>query len=192
MRERIKEFGEKMRIIFCITGASGAIYARRCLESLKDEAEIHLIISDAAKIVIDKELHQGPDEFKKHAKVYYDFNDIQAPIASSSYDFNAVLVIPCSMKTLGMIASGISSNLIVRVCDIALKEDRKLVLMPRETPLSLIHLENMTKVKRAGGIILPATPGFYHDPKEISDIVNFMVGKVRQQLGLPQSFIKYE
>ncbi|NVM30100.1 MAG: UbiX family flavin prenyltransferase [Candidatus Helarchaeota archaeon] len=181
-----------MRIIFCITGASGAIYARRCLEYLQDVAEIHLIISDAAKIVINKELHQDPDEFQKYSKVHYDFNDIQAPIASSSFDIDAVLVIPCSMKTLGMIASGISSNLIVRACDVALKEGRKLILMPRETPLSLIHLENMSKVKRGGGIILPAAPGFYHDPKDLSDIVNFMVGKVCQQLGLPQSFIKYE
>lgn len=181
-----------MRIIFCITGASGAIYAKACLEYLKKEAEIHLIISDAAKIVIEKELNQDLDAFYKLAKVTYDFNDIQAPIASSSFYFDAVLVIPCSMKTLGMIASGISSNLIVRACDVALKEGRKLVLMPRETPLSLIHLENMAKVKRAGGTILPAAPGFYHDPKNLSDIVNFMVGKVCQQLGLPQSFIKYE
>lgn len=183
---------KKMRIIFCITGASGAIYAKTCLEYLQEKAEIHLIISDAAKIVIEKELHQDPDTLTKYAKVIYDFNDIQAPLASSSFQFDAVLVIPCSMKTLGMIAGGISSNLIVRVCDVALKEGRKLILMPRETPLSLIHIENMLKVKKAGGVILQAAPGFYHDPKDISDIVNFMVGKVYQQLGLKQSFIKYE
>ena len=181
-----------MRIIFCITGASGAIYAKNCLEYLKNKAEIHLIISDAARIVLKKELNLITEEIEEYADVSYDVNDIQAPIASSSFNFDAVLVVPCSMKTLGLIANGIATNLIARVCDIALKEGRKLILMPRETPLSLIHLENMSKVKRAGGIILPATPGFYHAPKNLMDIVSFMVGKVCQQLGIPQSFIKYE
>jgi len=181
-----------MRIIFCITGASGAIYAMSCLEHLKREAEIHLIISDAARIVIQKELNQDLGEFKKLVDKVYDFNDIGSPLASSSFDFDAVLVIPCSMKTLGLIASGIASNLIIRVCDVALKEGRKLILMIRETPLSFIHIENMSKVKKAGGIILPASPGFYHNPKDVSDLVNFMVGKVCQQLGLNQSYIKYE
>ncbi len=181
-----------MRIIFGITGASGAIYAKKTLEFLAKHAEIHLIISDAAQIVIEKELSQDSDEFSAFAKKKYDFTDIQAPIASSSFHFDAALIIPCSMKTLGMIASGIASNLIVRVCDVALKEGRKLILMPRETPLSLIHLENLVKVKRAGSIILPAAPGFYHSPRDLSDLVNFMVGKVSQLLGLPQTFIKYE
>jgi len=180
-----------MRIIFGITGASGAIYAKKSLEFLAKHAEIHLIISDAARIVIQKELSQDPAELSTSATVY-DFNDIQAPIASSSFHFDAAVIIPCSMKTLGMIASGIASNLIVRVCDVALKEGRKLILMPRETPLNLIHLENMVKVKRAGGIILPAAPGFYHSPRDLSDLVNFMVGKVSQLLGLPQTFITYE
>ncbi|MFX1297984.1 MAG: UbiX family flavin prenyltransferase [Promethearchaeota archaeon] len=181
-----------MKLIFGITGASGAIYAKKCLEFLQSIAEIHLIISEAAKIVIEKELHQDSSEFKKLSSYSYEINDISAPIASSSFKFDAVLVIPCSMKTLGMIANGISSNLISRVCDIALKEGRKLIVMPRETPLSLIHLKNMIRVKQAGGIILPATPGFYHNPKTLLDIVHFMVGKVYQQLGISQDFIKYE
>lgn len=181
-----------MRIIFCITGASGVIYAKKCLEYLKDKAEIHLIISNAAKIVINKELNLNLEEFREFAEEIYDINDIQAIIASSSFNFDAVLVVPCSMKTLGLIANGVALNLIIRVCEIALKEGRKLILMPRETPLSLIHINNMQKVKKAGGIILPASPGFYHDPKNISDIANFMVGKICQQLGLNQVFIKYE
>ncbi len=181
-----------MKIIFCITGASGVIYAKKCLEYLKGLTEIHLIISDAAKIVIKKELNEEIDDFMTLANKLYDNNQIDAQIASSSFDFDATVVIPCSMKTLAMISSGIASNLIGRVCDVALKEGRKLILMPRETPLNLIHLENMLKVRKAGGIILPAMPGFYHKPKELSDVVNFMVGKIAQQLGLKQSFIKYE
>ncbi|MFX1294069.1 MAG: UbiX family flavin prenyltransferase [Promethearchaeota archaeon] len=181
-----------MRIIFCITGASGAIYAKECLVYLKDHAEIHLIVSEAAKIVLKKELNQEANDFYKYSDKTYDIDQIDAPIASSSFHFDAVLVIPCSMKTMGLISHGISSNLIVRVCDVALKEGRKLILMPRETPYSLIHLENMLQVKKAGGIILPASPGFYHMPKNLSDIVNFMIGKVCQQLGIPQKYIKYE
>ena len=181
-----------MRIIFCITGASGVIYAIKCLEYLKDKAEIHLVISNAAKIVIEKELKDDLCRIEELANKIYHLNDIEAVIASSSFDFDAVVVIPCSMKTLAMVASGISSNLIIRVCDVALKEGRKLILVPRETPYSLIHIENMLKIKRAGGIIMPASPGFYHKPKDLSDIVNFMIGKVCQQLGLKDPFIKYE
>jgi len=181
-----------MKIVFCVTGASGAIYAKQCLEFLKEKVELHLIISDAAKIVIQKELNQDPLEWTQYAHAYYEIDDIQTPLASSSASFDAVVVIPCSMKTLGLIANGIALNLIIRVCDVALKEGRKLILMPRETPLSLIHLENMVKVRRAGAIILPAAPGFYHHPTHLRDIVNFMVGKICQQLGIPQSFIKYE
>ncbi|MHA1784977.1 MAG: UbiX family flavin prenyltransferase [Candidatus Helarchaeota archaeon] len=181
-----------MRIIFCITGASGAIYAKNCLERLKNDAEIHLIISNAAKTVMQKELKKTTCDFEELAHKVYDFYDIDSPLASSSFHFDAALIIPCSMKTIGMIANGISSNLIIRVCDVALKEGRKLILMPRETPYSLIHLENMVKLKRAGAVILPASPGFYHEPKNMTDIVNFMVGKVCQQLGITQSYIKYE
>ncbi|NHI94143.1 MAG: UbiX family flavin prenyltransferase [Candidatus Lokiarchaeota archaeon] len=181
-----------MRIIFCITGASGVIYAQRCLEFLKDKAEIHLIISNAAKIVMEKELKKTTCDFESLVHKTYDVNDIQAPLASSSLHFDAVLIVPCSMKTLGMIANGIASNLITRTSDVALKEGRKLILMPREAPYSLIHLENMIKIKRAGGVVLPASPGFYHKPENISDLVNFMVGKVCQQLGIKQDFIKYE
>lgn len=181
-----------MKLIFCVTGASGVTYARALLDYLKGKAEIHLIISDAAKIVIQKELGIAPSAFHNYAHIIYDINDIQAPIASSSSFFDAALVVPCSMKTLGMIANGIASNLIVRVCDVALKEGRKLILMPRETPLSLIHLKNMIMVKKAGATVLPAAPGFYHAPKDLADIINFMVGKVCQQLGLPQPFIRYE
>jgi 4-hydroxy-3-polyprenylbenzoate decarboxylase len=96
------------------------------------------------------------------------------------------------MKTLGMIASGIASNLIIRVCEVTLKEGRKLILMPRETPLSLIHLKNMVQVKQAGAIIMPAAPGFYHHPQAVRDLVLFMVGKICQQLDLEQPFIRYE
>ncbi|MHA1277395.1 MAG: UbiX family flavin prenyltransferase [Candidatus Helarchaeota archaeon] len=181
-----------MRIVFGITGASGVIYAKRSLEFLSQHAEIHLIISDAAKIIIQRELGHGADELKALSFKTYGYEEIQATIASSSFFFDACLIIPCSMKTLGMIANGIASNLIVRACDVALKEGRKLILMPRETPLSLIHLENMIKVKQAGGTILPASPGFYHKPRDLSDIVNFMVGKIAQLLELPQNFIKYE
>ena len=175
------------RIVVAMTGASGVIYGIRFLETLSElrgDIEIDLIISKVAENIIRIETEYDPSYVKSLATRVFNPGDLTAPIASGSYLFEAMVIIPCSMKTLSAIANGYSENLITRAADVALKEKRKLILVPRETPLSPIHLENMLKLARLGVVILPACPGFYHGPKKISDLVDFIVGKVLDQLGI--------
>jgi len=175
------------RIVVAMTGASGVIYGIRFLETLSElrgDIEIDLIISKVAENIIRIETEYDPSYVKSLATRVFNPGDLTAPIASGSYLFEAMVIIPCSMKTLSAIAYGYSENLITRAADVALKEKRKLILVPRETPLSPIHLENMLKLARLGVVILPACPGFYHGPKKISDLVDFIVGKVLDQLGI--------
>ncbi|AAB98082.1 TPA: UbiX family flavin prenyltransferase [Methanocaldococcus jannaschii] len=179
-----------MKIIVCITGASGVIYAKRLLEVLKDRAEVNLIISNSAKKIIKEELDIDWKEIKKLATDYYENDDFFSPLASGSNKFDAVVVVPCSMKTLSAIANGYSANLIVRVCDIALKERRKLIIMPREMPFNSIHLENMLKLSNLGAIVMPPIPAFYNKPKNVNDIINFVVGRVLDILGIDNSLFK--
>jgi flavin prenyltransferase len=121
--------------------------------------------------------------------VYHHHEDFGAGIASGSFPTGGMIIVPCSMSTLGAIASGVTTNLITRAADVHLKERRKLVLVPRETPLGLIHLENMATVTRAGAIVLPAMPGWYHQPRRLEDIVDFIVARICDQLGVPNSLI---
>ena len=180
-----------MKVVVCVTGASGAIYAKRLLEVLKEKnVEISLIISNSAKKIIEHELNMKCNDFIKLADEYYDNDDFFSPLASGSNKFDAAIVIPCSMKTLSSIANGYSSNLIVRVCDIALKEKRKLILMPREMPFSAIHLENMLKLAKLGVVIMPPIPAFYNEPKTIDDLINFVVGRVLDILGIENDLFK--
>lgn len=175
------------RIVVAMTGASGVIYGIRFLETLSElrgDIEIDLIISKVAENIIRIETEYDPSYVKSLATRVFNPGDLTAPIASGSYLFEAMVIIPCSTKTLSAIAYGYSENLITRAADVALKEKRKLILVPRETPLSPIHLENMLKLARLGVVILPACPGFYHGPKKISDLVDFIVGKVLDQLGI--------
>ncbi len=181
-----------MKLVVAITGASGMIYAKKFLEYCKDKFEIHLIISNAAKIILEQELNIKKGYFRDLGYIVYSPENISAPLASSSFKVDAYIVLPCSTKTLGCIANGISLNLITRTCEVALKENRKLIIVNRETPLSLITLENMVKLKRAGAVILPAMPGFYHMPKNMDDIANFIVGKILDQLNIEHDLIKYE
>lgn len=173
-----------MRLIVAITGASGSIYCRRLLEVLRGMGvEVHLVVSESAKLVIEHELG-NIQELEALADHVHNSRDLNAPLTSGSFNVDGMVVIPASVKTIAAIASGYSDNLIARAADVQLKERRPLILVPRETPLSAIHLENMAKLSRLGVIILPAMPAFYHKPKTISDLVDFVVGKVLDQLGM--------
>jgi 4-hydroxy-3-polyprenylbenzoate decarboxylase len=191
-----------MRVFLGVTGASGAPYAARLLEALTAaECEVGLCVSGAGIEVIATELYGdarlSPDEtiarFLEHARggvTVYEPNDWRSPYASGSARVDAYVVCPCSMGTLGTIASGAMSNLIHRAASVALKEERRLVLMPRETPLSAIHLQNMLTLRQAGATILFLAPGFYHGAETVDDLVDFIAGRALDLLGLDNSLVK--
>lgn len=183
--------GANMRFIVAITGASGVIYGKRLLEVLRDENyETHLIVSRAAEGVIKYELGIEKEDLEKMADHVYDVNCMAAPVVSGSFKVDGMMIIPCSMKTLAGIAQGYSENLILRAADVTLKEGRKLILVPRETPLSIIHLRNMLVLAKQGVIIVPAMPGFYHKPVIVNDLVDFVVGKVLDCLGVDHALFR--
>jgi flavin prenyltransferase len=175
-----------------ISGASGVIYGVRLLEVLKElgNAETHLIMSPSAKITIVAETKFSVDSVEKLASKVYKFSDIAASISSGSFETDGMVVIPCSMHTLGALASGVADNLLTRAAEVTMKEQRKLILVPRETPLTLIHLENMVKLAHAGAVIVPAMPGFYFKPKSIDEIVDHVVGKVLDLLKIEHTLFK--
>jgi len=182
------------RIVVGITGGSGVIYGVRLLEVLqqkeKDGIETHLIISPAAAITIKAETDYSSRYVEKLATKVYRFGNIAAPMASGSFRFDSMVIVPTSMHTLGAIASGVADNLIVRAAEVALKEKHRLILVPRETPLTLIHLQNMVRAAEAGAIILPAMPAFYEKPKSIDDIVDHLVGKILDLLEIENALFK--
>jgi 4-hydroxy-3-polyprenylbenzoate decarboxylase len=183
--------GGTLRLIVAITGASGVAYGRRLLEILqKNSVETYLIISKAAESVIAHELKMTKRELERLASYVYDVNDVSAPIVSGSFKTDGMIVIPCSMKTLAGIAHGYSENLILRAADVTLKEKRKLILVPRETPLSIVHLSNMLNLASQGALILPAMPAYYHQPRKIEDITDFIVGKALDLLGIEHELFK--
>lgn len=183
-----------------ITGASGVIYGMKLIEELLNTGhKIHLIITEAGWQVLNQELELDitgkkkllQEYFKNNKNLFYhDLRDFTAPIASGSYRVNGMVVIPCSMGTLSGIAHGASGNLLERAADVMLKEGKQLILVPRETPLNTVHIENMLIASRAGAKILPAMPGFYHKPKTIEQLVNHLVGKVMDLLGVSHSLFK--
>ena len=180
-----------MKIVVCITGASGVCYAKRLLEVLKErDIKTSLIISSSAKRIIEHELDRDIQYLIDLSYEYYENNDFFSPLASGSHKFHSVVVVPCSMKTLSAVANGYSNNLICRVCDVAIKERRKIILMPREMPLSPIHLENMLKLSKLGVVIMPPIPAFYGKPKTVEDIVDFVVGRVLDNLGIPNDLFR--
>ncbi|MFJ5760791.1 UbiX family flavin prenyltransferase [Neobacillus sp. NPDC093182] len=174
-----------MKIVVGISGASGAIYGIRTLEILRHLGiESHVVISDAAKQTIQ---HETPYQIKDILDLVthsYDQKDIGAAISSGSFKVDGMIVAPCSIKTLSAIANSYNDELITRAADVQLKERRKLVLLVRETPLNLSHLNHMTLITQMGGVILPPVPSFYHLPKSVDDIVNHTVGKALDQFGV--------
>ena len=182
-----------------ITGASGSIYGVRLIQELAvRKHHVDVVITNAGKKVMTEELGiSGPKEIAnllvstKNVQIrIFENDDFTAPFMSGSNAFEAVIIIPCSVGKLAAIANGISGNLLERTADVALKEKRQLVLVVRETPLSLIHLENMVKVAKAGAQVLPAMPAFYHHPKTVDDMVNFIVGKVLNCLKIEHNLLK--
>ena len=170
-----------MKVVVAITGASGVVYGLRLVEVLKELGiETHCVVSKIAKRLIEHEV----GGYDLAGVVVYPEDELEAPPSSGSALFDAMVVIPCSMKTLASIANGMASSLITRSADVMIKEGRRLILVPRETPLSPIHLENMLRLSRAGVTILPAMPAFYQKPKGLDDMVDFIVGKTLDSLGI--------
>jgi len=176
------------RFVICITGASGSIYGYRTIQELSKKHHLDVVVSDAGLLVMKEELGKSLKDLKlEFPEVdFYGEKEIASPVASGSVltKYKAVLVMPCSMSTLACVANGVNTNLIHRICEVALKERVKLVLLVREMPYSRVHIENMLKVTDAGAIVIPASPGFYHKPGSIDDLVNCVVGKVLDIAGI--------
>jgi len=190
-----------------VSGGSGAPYTKRVIEGLIDAGhDAKLVITDAGRRVFDIELgislSGDPTEDTKTLTEKLDIvgapgslelfhqSNVASTIASGSYECAGMVVLPCSMGTLARIATGVSSNLLERAADVAIKERRPLILVPRETPLSLIHLRNMTSVTEAGAIVMPAMPGFYHHPKKVQDLVDIIAGRVLNGLGVDSRLLR--
>lgn len=192
------------KIVVGITGASGSIYGLRLIEELlAADHQVSVLLTNAGRQVTafetglnlaDKAAEcqvQLQEYFNCAARLqYYAIDDFFAPVASGSSAPDAVVICPCSMGTAGRIALGLSDNLLERAADVALKERRQLVLVPRETPFNQIHLKNLLRLAQAGAMILPAMPGFYHHPQTLDDLVAFVVGKVLDTLGIPHQLFK--
>lgn len=188
------------KIVVGITGASGSIYAIRLIEELlKKEIFVHIICTETGKKVMKFEANIDIDEWTRELKETYthvkleDINNLFSGVASGSFKFDAMIILPCSMGTLAEISMGLAKNLLCRAADVALKEHRKLIIVPRETPFNAIHLENLLKLSRLGVTILPAMPGFYHKPQSMDDLINFVVGKILDSISIENTlFEKWE
>ncbi|MBQ4164413.1 MAG: UbiX family flavin prenyltransferase [Turicibacter sp.] len=185
------------KIVIGITGASGSIYAKRMIEVLaSQDITVHVISTDTGKKVFHYEIGIKLESWiSKLQKTYphiklEDNQNLFAGVASGSYGFDAVIILPCSMGTMAEISHGLSSNLLCRAADVALKESRDLIIVPRETPLNTIHLENMCQLSKVGAKIIPAMPGFYHHPQTMDDLINFVVGKVLSYLKIEHQLFK--
>jgi flavin prenyltransferase len=190
-----------MNVFLGITGASGAPYAARLLAALAAaRAEIGVCISDSGYQVLATELYRDDTLANEAIRdrlvagldgvTVYEERDYRSPYASGSAKVDGYVICPCSMATVGTIAAGAMANLVHRAASVALKEDRKLVLVPRETPLSAIHLENLLRLRRAGAVILFAAPGFYNAPESIEDLIEFVVGRCLDQLGIENTLTR--
>ena len=179
-----------MKIVVGISGGSGSIYAVSLLKALQQlNIETHLVVTTMGEYVTEHECGIGLEELKGMATYFHDNKNFAAPIASGSFKVDGMVVIPCSMKTLSSVANGFSDSLLTRACDVTIKEKRKLVLIPRETPLSPIHLENMLKLSKIGVTIFPPSPGFYNHPESIEDIVLNMTGRILDMMEIDNNLV---
>jgi len=175
----------RKKIILAITGASGSLYAVQFLKLMQHlDVEIHGIISDAGRLVLQHELGLTPDDLKEYVGQWHAKDNFAAPMSSGSSRFDAMLVLPCTMGTLGAIANGVVKNLVHRAADVMLKEKKPLLLAVRETPFNRIHLENMLKVHDAGAVVCPPMPSFYHHPENLEEMAGFFAGRLADLLGL--------
>jgi 4-hydroxy-3-polyprenylbenzoate decarboxylase len=165
-------------------------YGIRLLEVLNGNIETHLIVSEQGRELIEFESDVPVDRVLREATFNYADNDFMAPVASGSFRFDAMVIVPCTMKTLSAVANGYADTLIGRAAEVTMKEGRKLILVTREMPLSMVDLENMVKAKRAGAVIMPASPGFYNKPETIDDLVNNVVSRILDQCGVDNELIQ--
>jgi len=180
-----------MKFLISISGASGSIYGIRLIEEIKKtENIVELVVSEGAKKILEHETNFTYDDLNDKADFYYENNDLFAGPASGSFHLDGMVIAPCSMKTLSAVANGYGDTLTSRAASCCLKEGKKLILVVRETPLDLPGIKNLLAAKQSGAIVLPAMPGFYHRPKTIDDLVDFIVGKVLDQLGIKHSLFK--
>ena len=177
------------RFVLALTGASGICYAKRLFDFLQPRAELHVVISDRGAELLSLELDLNRDYFEGEHSIVYKNNKMNAGIASGSFPLEGMVILPASMGTVGRMASGISSTLIERTAEVCLKENSKLVIVPRETPLNSIHLKNLLTLEEAGAVILPASPGFYHKPQTIYELVDFVVARILKHLNVEQDLI---
>ncbi|WP_139906170.1 UbiX family flavin prenyltransferase [Clostridium thermarum] len=185
------------KIVIGITGASGSIYAVRLIEELlKNDVDLYIICTETGKKVMEFETGIAIDEWIENLRKcsnnihLEDINNLFSNVASGSFKFDSMIVLPCSMGTLAEISSGLAKNLLCRAADVALKENRRLIIVPRETPFNAIHLENMLKLSKLGVTILPAMPGFYHKPATMEDLVNFVIGKILDSISIENTLFK--
>ena len=175
----------RMRIIVAITGASGITYGIRLLEELhRAQVEVHLVVSQAAQKIMAHETACHLTDLQTWTQEIYQEQDIAAVLASGSFQYDGAVIVPCSLKTLAALAHSYADNLITRMGLCTLKEGRTLVVVPRETPLDLGSLRNLVAIRENGAVVLPTMPGFYHHPKNIDDLVDYIVGKILDQLGI--------
>jgi len=180
-----------LRIIVGISGASGAVYGWELLKFLREtDHTVDCVVSANGWRILEHECGIGPNDIRNIVDCLHEVGNVGASIASGSFKTDAMIIAPCSMKTLAAIAHGFSDNLLIRAADVMIKERRKLVLVPRETPLSSIHLRNMLSLSDTGVTILPACPGYYHLPTTLSDIVKIMVGKMADAIGIENQLYK--
>ncbi|NPV70845.1 MAG: UbiX family flavin prenyltransferase [Firmicutes bacterium] len=173
-----------MELVVGISGASGAIYGYGLVRVLdRMGVGVHVVCTPVGQRVLQHECGVGLDTIRRYATVHSN-DDLFSPLASGSHHTDGMAVVPCSMHTLGVIASGLGEGLLARAADVTLKERRRLVVVPRETPVTIIHMENMLKLGQAGAVIVPASPGFYNHPQTMSDLVGAMIGRILDILGV--------